>query len=194
MYIYYFSPPTHAAGFLIDFISGPVNSGFMSAVAVLIILSQIKDLIGIKSSGTTVPDMATSIFKNIPDYRPVDTCLGIVCIVVILLLRVSVYRIKPFYPFGVRHVFTGRQFSKVIGTCRIGPAEGNVQSKFRVIANRSMWVVGTFRNTIVLVISTYVSYLYMSSVGHDVTTSGNLLPFRVVGTYVKEPRFEIIRD
>lgn len=96
--IWFLLADARAAGFLIDFISGPVNSGFVSAVAVLIVLSQVKDLVGIKSSGTTVPDIVASILENIPDYRPVDACLGIVCIVVILVLRVSVYRTKPFCP------------------------------------------------------------------------------------------------
>ncbi|VVC45752.1 SLC26A/SulP transporter domain,STAS domain [Cinara cedri] len=143
-------------GFLIDFISGPVNSGFTSAVAVLIVLSQVKDLIGVKCSGTTMLDMVVSISKDITNYRLGDTCLGIVCIVVILLLR-------------------------VIGTCRIGPADENLRSKFHVIANRSMWVIGTFRNTIVLIISSYASYLYINSTGRDPTTFNNQLPFKVVG-------------
>lgn len=76
------------AGFLIDFISGPVNSGFTSAVAILIVASQIKDLIGITAKGTTLMDMVISISRDIEHYRPGDTVFGITCIVVILLLRV----------------------------------------------------------------------------------------------------------
>lgn len=79
-------------GFLIDFISGPVNSGFTSAVAILIVASQIKDLIGVKAAGTTLLDMIISISKDISHYQLGDTWLGIICIVVILLLRVSRYK------------------------------------------------------------------------------------------------------
>lgn len=78
----------YVVGFLIDFISGPVNSGFTSAVAILIVASQIKDLIGIKAAGTTLMDMIISISKDITHYRLGDTLFGIICIVVILLLRV----------------------------------------------------------------------------------------------------------
>lgn len=78
------------AGFLIDFISGPVNSGFTSAVAILIVASQIKDLIGVKAAGTTLVDMIVSISKDIRHFRMGDTTLGVTCIVVILLLRVSI--------------------------------------------------------------------------------------------------------
>lgn len=79
------------AGFLIDFISGPVNSGFTSAVAILIITSQIKDLIGIKAVGTTLLDMAISIYRDVHNAKLGDTVFGIVCIVVIISLRVSGY-------------------------------------------------------------------------------------------------------
>lgn len=76
-------------GFLIDFISGPVNSGFTSAVAILIVASQIKDLIGVKAAGTTLSDMIISLSKDLCNFRLGDTTLGFICIVVILLLRVS---------------------------------------------------------------------------------------------------------
>lgn len=76
-------------GFLIDFISGPVNSGFTSAVAILIVASQIKDLIGIKAKGTTLLDMVISISNSLENFRVGDTFLGVICIVFILLLRVS---------------------------------------------------------------------------------------------------------
>lgn len=83
------TPDGWSTGFLIDFISGPVNSGFTSAVAILIVASQIKDLIGVKAAGTTLADMVISISKDLNNLRIGDTTLGVICIVVILLLRVS---------------------------------------------------------------------------------------------------------
>lgn len=76
-------------GFLIDFVSGPVSSGFTSAVALIILSSQIKDLFGIKAKGTTFVEMWSSILDNIEGIRVNDTFLGISCIVILLLLRVS---------------------------------------------------------------------------------------------------------
>jgi len=77
-------------GFLIDFISGPVNAGFTSAVAILIIVSQIKDVIGVHAMGTTLLTMIISIYKDLNNFQPGDAILGSTCIVVILLLRVSI--------------------------------------------------------------------------------------------------------
>lgn len=76
-------------GFLIDFVSGPVSSGFTSAVALIILSSQVKDIFGIKASGTTFVQMWSSIIDNIGGIRVWDTMLGFACIVILLLMRVS---------------------------------------------------------------------------------------------------------
>lgn len=76
-------------GFLIDFVSGPVGSGFTSAVSLIILSSQVKDIFGIRASGTTFVEMWSSILKNIRHARMADSVLGCTCIVVILLMRVS---------------------------------------------------------------------------------------------------------
>lgn len=76
-------------GFLIDFVSGPVGSGFTSAVALIICTSQIKDLFGISAKGTTFLEIWMSIFDDIHNIRVSDTVLGCVCIVILLFLRVS---------------------------------------------------------------------------------------------------------
>lgn len=84
------------AGFLIDFISDPVNSGFTSAVSILIIASQIKDILGIRAVGTTLLEMIVSISKDLKNVRIGDVILGSTCIVVILLLRVSIFANRDF--------------------------------------------------------------------------------------------------
>jgi solute carrier family 26 (sodium-independent sulfate anion transporter), member 11 len=76
-------------GFLIDFVSGPVSSGFTSAVALIILSSQVKDIFGIKGKGTTFVEMWSSILDNIEGIRMSDTFLGFSCIVILLLMRVS---------------------------------------------------------------------------------------------------------
>ncbi|XP_026818883.1 sodium-independent sulfate anion transporter-like isoform X1 [Rhopalosiphum maidis] len=163
-------------GFLIDFISGPVNSGFTSAVAILIVASQIKDLIGVKAAGTTLVDMIISISKDISHYQLGDTWLGIICIVVILLLR-------------------------RMALCQIGPKDVKEQTMFHKIMNRSMWLIGTFRNSIVVIVSSYVGYVYITSTGHDVTSNEiPPIPFKVVGKIPSGlpefdlPKFSIARD
>ena len=39
------------AGFLIDFISGPVSVGFTSAAAIIIATTQVKDILGLSFPG-----------------------------------------------------------------------------------------------------------------------------------------------
>lgn len=75
-------------GFLIDFISDPVNSGFTSAVALIILTSQVKDVFGIMVKGNTFVQVWLSIFDNIHNIRITDTVLGIGCIIVLLLMKV----------------------------------------------------------------------------------------------------------
>jgi solute carrier family 26 (sodium-independent sulfate anion transporter), member 11 len=76
-------------GFLIDFVSGPVNSGFTSAAALIIFSSQVRDIFGITAGGGTFVQMWTQIIQNFYQIRISDTILGLSCIVILLLMRVS---------------------------------------------------------------------------------------------------------
>lgn len=76
-------------GFILDFVSGPVSSGFTSAVSLIIFSSQVKDIFGITASGNTFVEMWSSIFKDIHNIRVGDTVMGVICIIVLLLMRVS---------------------------------------------------------------------------------------------------------
>lgn len=76
-------------GFLIDFVSGPVSSGFTSAVSLIIVTSQVKDILGVHAQGSTFIQIWTDIFKDIQNTRLWDSLLGIACIVILLVMRVS---------------------------------------------------------------------------------------------------------
>lgn len=76
-------------GFLIDFVSGPVASGFTSAVALIIVTSQVKDILGITAKGSTFVQLWTGIFEDIGNTRMWDTILGLSCILLLLVMRVS---------------------------------------------------------------------------------------------------------
>lgn len=84
-------------GFLVDFVSGPVSSGFTSAVALIIVTSQVKDILGITMSGTTFVQQWMSIFAEIKNTRTWDAVLGICCIVVLLTMRVSFNFFAPLH-------------------------------------------------------------------------------------------------
>lgn len=76
-----------------DFISAPVTCGFQSATASLIVVSQMKGLLGLRKfkPGEFVVDLIT-IFKKLPETRFGDATLGILCCVTLLSLRVGVFK------------------------------------------------------------------------------------------------------
>ncbi|XP_030758674.1 sodium-independent sulfate anion transporter-like isoform X2 [Sitophilus oryzae] len=132
-------------GFLIDFVSGPVSSGFTSAAALIIVTSQVKDLLGISASGNTFVDTWKSIFKDIHNIRMWDTVLGVGCIIILLLLRI---------------------------VAQINFGDKSETSKTNKIINKSLWVFGTSRNAILVIVSGIVGYFFC--------TSGEP-PFKVIG-------------
>jgi solute carrier family 26 (sodium-independent sulfate anion transporter), member 11 len=80
-------------GFIVDFISWPVSSGFTSAVALIILTSQVHDVFGIKTKGGTFIQMWMSIGENFHNIRIGDTVLGLSSIVILLLMRVSLIKV-----------------------------------------------------------------------------------------------------
>jgi len=78
-----------STGFVIDFISGPVSSGFTSAAALIIVTSQVKDILGIKATGNTFIKYWKNMILAMGDTRLGDTILGVACIIVLLLMRVQ---------------------------------------------------------------------------------------------------------
>lgn len=74
-------------GFLIDFVSGPVSAGFTSACSLIIFTSQLKDLLGVNTSGNTFVNMWISIVNDIHNISWNDAALGVGCIIILLALR-----------------------------------------------------------------------------------------------------------
>lgn len=69
-------------------------------------------------------------------------------------------------------------------SCHIGPKDGNEQTKFHKFVNRTMWLIGAFRNSIIVIITTYISYVFVHSTGHDVTSDLKPpIPFEIIGRY-----------
>ncbi|KAK7576133.1 hypothetical protein V9T40_012419 [Parthenolecanium corni] len=121
-------------GIIIDFVSGPVSSGFTSAVAILIISSQLKDIFGIKGGGSTFPQMIDNLVTNMHDIRLSDTILGVICIIVLLLMQL---------------------LSKV----KIGPSKTpDKYTTFEKAANKTLWMIGTSRNAVLVVVCGIIGY------------------------------------
>ncbi|XP_043268446.1 sodium-independent sulfate anion transporter-like isoform X2 [Venturia canescens] len=74
-------------GFLLDFISLPVITGFTSAAAINIAASQFKSLLGIPGRAEDFLDAVKAIFSNLNKINPWDTLLGLCTLVILVLMK-----------------------------------------------------------------------------------------------------------
>ncbi|XP_026673660.1 sodium-independent sulfate anion transporter-like isoform X2 [Ceratina calcarata] len=74
-------------GFLLDFISLPVITGFTAAAAINIAASQFKSLLGIPGRSEDLLDALITVFSHLDQVRYQDTVLGLVTIIVLVLLK-----------------------------------------------------------------------------------------------------------
>jgi SulP family sulfate permease len=75
-------------GFLVNFMSKPVISGFTSAAALTIIFSQLKHLLGANiPNSNQFHQMIINAFNNLSDTNPFDLAIGVVGILIIVLLK-----------------------------------------------------------------------------------------------------------
>ncbi|XP_026750250.2 sodium-independent sulfate anion transporter [Galleria mellonella] len=127
-------------GFLINFVSGPVSSGFTSAVALMIATSQVKDLFAITVTGATFLQQWISIFSNIHTASLWDPVLGFICIILLLLMR-------------------------KIGMIKLGAGNENGPSTRQKVLTKVMWLLGTCRNAIVVVLSGVLGFWFVAAHG-----------------------------
>ncbi|XP_047529589.1 sodium-independent sulfate anion transporter-like [Vanessa atalanta] len=127
-------------GFLINFVSGPVSSGFTSAVALMIATSQVKDMFAISVTGTTFLQQWISIFRNIHNASLWDPVLGFVCIALLLSMR-------------------------KIGMIKLGEKSTEGPSTRQKVLTKCMWLLGTCRNAIVVVVTGVLGFWFVATHG-----------------------------
>lgn len=81
-------------GFLANFLSHPVISGFMTASALVIIASQVKHLLGIPAAGYNLLDLVVSMVPNLGDSNALSLAMGLGVVVFLVLAR----RLLPGVP------------------------------------------------------------------------------------------------
>ena len=74
-------------GFLANFLSHPVVSGFITASGLLIALSQLRHILGITAHGETLPVLLGSLWRHLPDWNPVTLATGLAAILFLLWAR-----------------------------------------------------------------------------------------------------------
>jgi SulP family sulfate permease len=76
-------------GFIANFLSHPVISGFITASGIIIALSQAGGLLGIKTEGHAVPDLMMSIVGNIGQINWFTVAVGAVALALLLWIRLD---------------------------------------------------------------------------------------------------------
>jgi len=80
------------AGAIMNFISRPVVSAYITGAALLIIISQLKHVLGVNADGTTAIDLARSLLTNINDMKFIAIVTGGIAIALFWIVR----KILPF--------------------------------------------------------------------------------------------------
>ncbi len=76
-------------GFIANFLSHPVISGFITASGLIIAASQLGGLLGIRTEGHTLPDLVMSIFANIGAINGWTLAVGVVAVALLLWIRLD---------------------------------------------------------------------------------------------------------
>ena len=64
-------------GFLANFLSHPVVSGFITASGIIIGLSQLRHILGIEGHGDTIVELLASLVANLPDFNAITLVTGV---------------------------------------------------------------------------------------------------------------------
>ena len=80
-------------GFLANFLSHPVISGFITASGILIAVGQLKHLLGIQASGETVFEILEKLWGNLANTNAVTLTIGVASTAFLFWAR---QRLKPF--------------------------------------------------------------------------------------------------
>nr|CAD7573324.1 unnamed protein product [Timema californicum] len=86
---------TQHLGFLVEFVSVPVVSGFVSAASLIIASSQAKGLLGLKYKAEGFVDTWYQLFQHIHQTRLWDLVLSVSCIAILLALREKPSSVHP---------------------------------------------------------------------------------------------------
>ena len=76
-------------GFIANFLSHPVISGFITASGLIIATSQVGGLLGIKTEGHAMPDLLMSIIENIGQINGHTVAVGFVALALLLWIRLD---------------------------------------------------------------------------------------------------------
>ncbi|XP_063533837.1 sodium-independent sulfate anion transporter-like isoform X1 [Cydia strobilella] len=138
-------------GFLVEFVSLPVVSGFTSAAAVTIASSQVKGLLGLKFSAETFIATWKELYRHIGDTRLPDTLLSLACCILLLGM-------------------------KALKEIHIGAKDNEKSQKGVAFIQKSLWFAGVSRNAVVVILAAAVAFFVYLDVGDPLILTGKITP------------------
>ncbi len=102
-------------GVIANFLSHSVISGFISASAVIIGLSQLKHVLGISAHGDTVVELLPSTWANIADLNLATVSIGVAVLVFLLLAKKYANRFFIHCKFQPRHAAALARTAPIVG-------------------------------------------------------------------------------
>src|SRR5690606_11756989 len=79
-------------GFIANFLSHPVISGFITASGLILATSQLGGLLGIASHGHALPELLASLWTNLDAINPYTAAVGVASLVVLAWVRLDMRR------------------------------------------------------------------------------------------------------
>ena len=80
-------------GFVADFLTKSVVTGFIFGLAITIVVGQLPKLLGVPSVSGSVPDQLRQLVAEIPNTDPYTLAIGLVSLALIVVLRLVSRRI-----------------------------------------------------------------------------------------------------
>ncbi|WP_026940586.1 SulP family inorganic anion transporter [Hellea balneolensis] len=96
------------AGFVMNFVSRPVVSAYITGAALLIIFSQLKHIFGITASGNTVFALLGDIWANLPNTNIAALEIGLAAIIIL-------WGIKKYFAYALIRLHVKSRTAKLIG-------------------------------------------------------------------------------
>lgn len=144
-------------GFLVDFVSNPVVSGFTSAGAITIASAQVKNLFGIpKLQSSTFLSFCYEFILNVKDSKLWDTILGLSCCIFLLIFRVS----SLFFRRNTHRICTIKLFLfqkiKDFGTPPFSKKANQEKQYFK----NFIWFSSIARNAFIVVATSVLAFIF----------------------------------
>ena len=101
-------------GFIANFLSHPVISGFITASGILIAVSQLKHILGIKASGHNLIEMIQALFSNLSQTNGPTVIIGVISTVFLFWVRSHFKRLLMKLGLSERLATIGTKIGPVI--------------------------------------------------------------------------------